>query len=87
MIWLITATNSKHCLVGLFCLQIPSTLAQFPAHLWSSKLRRIALGDYLARVFATEANRASAAAQGQAAGWHGAKGGDVTVDKPGDKSS
>ncbi|WIA16375.1 hypothetical protein OEZ85_013071 [Tetradesmus obliquus] len=64
-------------------VQMPATVAALPPELWSSKLRRIALGDWLARKLAAEANRASAAAAGQAQGWHGAKGGDVTVDLPG----
>jgi hypothetical protein len=62
---------------------MPAAVAALPPDLWSSKLRRIALGDWLARKLAAEANRASAAAAGQAQGWHGAKGGDVTVDLPG----
>jgi hypothetical protein len=67
----------------LLPLQVPAAVAALPPELWSSKLRRIALGDWLARKLAAEANRASAAAAGQAQGWHGAKGGDVTVDMPG----
>lgn len=63
--------------------QVPAASAQLPPHLHSSKLRRTALADWLARAFAGEANRVSAAAAGQARGWHGAKGGDVTVDMPG----
>ncbi|KAF6256247.1 hypothetical protein COO60DRAFT_1640911 [Scenedesmus sp. NREL 46B-D3] len=65
-------------------VQVPAAVAALPPELWSSKLRRIALADWLARKLAAEANRASAAAAGQAQGWHGAKGGDVTVDLPGE---
>lgn len=73
----------SHHVLSLTTLQMPATVAALPPELWSSKLRRIALGDWLARKLAAEANRASAAAAGQAQGWHGAKGGDVTVDLPG----
>lgn len=64
-------------------LQVPPASAQLPPQLHSSKTRRIALADWLARKLSSEANRASAAAAGQAQGWHGAKGGDVHVDMPG----
>jgi hypothetical protein len=63
--------------------QVPPPSAQLPHELYCSKLRRVALGDWLARKLSAEANRASAAAAGQASGWHGAKGGDVHVDQPG----
>jgi hypothetical protein len=63
--------------------QVPPPSAQLPHEVYSSKLRQVALGDWLARKLSAEANRASAAAAGQASGWHGAKGGDVHVDAPG----
>jgi hypothetical protein len=64
-------------------LQVEPSAAQFPGHLWSSKLRRVALADWLARKLGAEANRASAESAGQGGGWHGVKGGEVSVDVPG----
>lgn len=58
-------------------------MAQLPEQFFATRLRRTALADWLTRRFGAEANRASAAAAGQARGWHGAKGGDVVVDVPG----
>jgi hypothetical protein len=78
-----TMLSSCCNVLSLLRTQVPAAVAALPPELWSSKLRRIALGDWLARKLAAEANRASAAAAGQAQGWHGAKGGDVTVDMPG----
>jgi hypothetical protein len=63
--------------------QVAPAAAQLPAQLYASRLRRTALADWLTRRLGAEANRASAAAAGQAQGWHGAKGGDVHVDVPG----
>jgi hypothetical protein len=63
--------------------QVPPAAAALPPELRSTRLRRTALADWLTRRLGAEANRASAAAQGQAQGWHGAKGGDVHVDVPG----
>lgn len=85
--------SGKHVLPGavgwfsvlllLLSFQVPPSAAQLPTETYSSKLRRVALADWLARRLSAEANRASAAAAGQSAGWHGAKGGDVHVDMPG----
>lgn len=89
----VVLTALAACFVSYVCVgavphtQVPAAVAKFPAELWSSKLRRIALGDWLARKLAAEANRASAAAAGQSQGWHGAKGGDVCVDLPGGSGS
>eukprot|EP00775_Hariotina_reticulata_P003955 gene3955-4208_t len=64
-------------------VQVQPSAAQFPDHLWSSKLRRVALADWLARRLGVEANRASAECAGRQGGWHGVKGGEVRVDVPG----
>lgn len=76
-------TYKDNPLTAHTALQVPAANAQLPPQLYSSKLRRVALADLLARKLSSEANRASATAAGQASGWHGAKGGDVHVDMPG----
>ncbi len=66
-------------------MQLPATSAGYPPELWQQggRVRRVALCDWLARRLAALANTATADARTQAAGWHGAKGGDVLVDRPG----
>lgn len=56
----------------------------FPPALWDTSVRRFALRDYLTRRFG-EAVRAAGGdvAAGGGGGWHGAKGGDMCVDRPG----
>ncbi len=61
-------------------VSVPAAAAAFPRDLYSSPVRRVALRDWLARRFGAVANTATAQNK---AGWHGAKGGDVSVDAPG----
>ncbi|EPQ59969.1 hypothetical protein GLOTRDRAFT_112790 [Gloeophyllum trabeum ATCC 11539] len=59
-------------------LHVDHTTAQFPPSLYSTPTRTIALCDYLTRVvsvFSSEATRSK--------NWHGAKGGYITIDTPG----
>jgi hypothetical protein len=74
------------CFLGV-CLQLPAEVAGFPDTHLSSKVRRTAVADYLTRQLAAAANTVSAQSQNAAAGWHGAKGGDVQVDMPGEISN
>ena len=64
-------------------IQVPNALASFPPELFSSRARARALCDYLVRTFsrAVTGNRLDQKAGGGS--WHGAKGGDVEVDTPG----
>ncbi|KAJ0392106.1 hypothetical protein P43SY_006081 [Pythium insidiosum] len=57
--------------------------ARFPSEMVASKIRNIALCDYLTRQFADSARRAGADAKTRSSSWHGAKGGDMTIDTPG----
>ncbi|TFK56335.1 hypothetical protein OE88DRAFT_1740725, partial [Heliocybe sulcata] len=59
-------------------LRIDHATAKFPSSLHSTRTRTTALCDYLTRtvsVFSTEASKSN--------NWHGAKGGDLSIDKPG----
>ena len=65
-------------------VSIPSHAAALPPPLFSTTpIRRIALADFLTRSFAA-AERASAGdVRAGSGGWHGAKGGEISVDCPG----
>ncbi|KAI8472241.1 MAG: hypothetical protein J3K34DRAFT_213442 [Monoraphidium minutum] len=60
-------------------VRVPAAVAGFPSHLWAGRVRKVALCDWLARRFSTLANTATRQNQ---QGWHGAKGGDVSMDAP-----
>lgn len=64
-------------------ISVPNALARFPAALYASRARERALCDFLARAFSRKVtgNRLDQKAGGGS--WHGAKGGDVEVDTPG----
>ncbi|GBF88111.1 hypothetical protein Rsub_00823 [Raphidocelis subcapitata] len=73
-------------------VRVPAATAGLPpALLQGGRARAVALRDWLARRFAAVANTATRQARAGAssspswnqAGWHGAKGGDITVDAPG----
>ena len=57
--------------------------AHFPPETYSTKLRRIALADFLTRRFCAVAARYRASQRAGGQGWHGAKGGDISMDCPG----
>ena len=64
-------------------LRVPQATANFPPETFSSRSRKTALCDLLTRTF-----HAVAAGQGMdqhtgGGGWHGAKGGELLIDCPG----
>lgn len=63
--------------------KIQQSVAGFPPELYSSKVRNIALCDYLTRRFGAVVKRAGADVRTQSGGWGGAKGGEMSVDQPG----
>jgi len=67
---------------------IPSKAAGFPEVVASSPARRRALCDYLARCIAKFAghNGLDRVMDSGGGGWHGAKGGDLKIDAPGQQT-
>ncbi|RHY36253.1 hypothetical protein DYB38_011933 [Aphanomyces astaci] len=65
-----------------FHVVLDASSARYPTDMLSTKSRRISVADFLARQFvrATRARGADARVGGQ--GWHGAKGGDLSMDCP-----
>ncbi|KAL4100387.1 hypothetical protein PRIC1_008181 [Phytophthora ramorum] len=57
--------------------------AAFPAEMHVDKTRNVALCDYLTRAFAASARQAGADAKTVSNSWQGAKGGDISIDAPG----
>ncbi|DBA04421.1 TPA: hypothetical protein N0F65_010017, partial [Lagenidium giganteum] len=62
---------------------VAAASAAFPKDMFTSKIRNIALCDYLTRTFSDSARRAGADAKAVSSSWHGAKGGDISIDTPG----
>ncbi|KAG7393473.1 hypothetical protein PHYBOEH_006061 [Phytophthora boehmeriae] len=62
---------------------VAASSAAFPEEMYSVKTRKIALCDYLTRQFAASARRAGADAKTVSSSWQGAKGGDISIDAPG----
>jgi predicted ABC-class ATPase len=65
-----------------FRVQIPHSVACIPSELWNTRTREIATRDYLARTFADAVAKAGGDIRQSSQGWHGAKGGEMTVDRP-----
>ncbi|RLN98026.1 hypothetical protein BBJ28_00016316, partial [Nothophytophthora sp. Chile5] len=57
--------------------------AGFPEEMHLSTIRNVALCDYLTRQFAASARSAGADAKTVSSSWQGAKGGDISIDAPG----
>ncbi|KAL3668503.1 hypothetical protein V7S43_006585 [Phytophthora oleae] len=57
--------------------------AAFPVEMYQDKTRNVALCDYLTRVFAASARSCGADAKTHSNFWQGAKGGDISIDTPG----
>lgn len=57
--------------------------AAFETAMYATKIRNVALCDYLTRSFAATARSAGADAKATSSSWHGAKGGDMSIDAPG----
>lgn len=66
-----------------FHVIIPPAIAGFPRELHATKIRNIALCDYLTRQFALSARGAGADQRTESRGWSGEKGGEITTDEPG----
>ncbi|KAG0144401.1 hypothetical protein CROQUDRAFT_660072 [Cronartium quercuum f. sp. fusiforme G11] len=69
-------------------LRISLSRAQhcWPSQLYSSPIRRIALADWLTRRLASSIKPQNGAGPSQiSGGWHGPKGGDFTIDIPGEQ--
>lgn len=64
-------------------MQVLPQAASFPKDLWQSSIRRTALCDYLTRSFGEAVSAAGANVRTEGGGWHGQKGGEMTVDIPG----
>ncbi|CAL8468571.1 g8111 [Coccomyxa elongata] len=64
-------------------VQVSPQAALFPRDLWQSLIRRTALCDYLTRSFGEAVSAAGADVRTESSGWHGQKGGEMTVDTPG----
>lgn len=62
---------------------VPGAIAGYPSDLYSTRVRRMALCDYLTRTFARVVAAAGADVRAQSGGWQGEKGGEMTVDAPG----
>ena len=62
--------------------QVSPQAALFPRDLWQSQIRRTALCDYLTRSFGKAVSAAGADVRTESGGWHGQKGGEMTVDTP-----
>lgn len=58
-------------------------MAAIPIWLFSNKVRRTALADFLTRRFGEVVKEASGDVQAEGDGWHEVKGGAITVDRPG----
>lgn len=64
-------------------MQVSPQAARFPRDLWDAPIRRTALCDFLTRSFGKAVSRAGADVRTEGGGWHGQKGGEMTVDTPG----
>jgi len=62
---------------------VPSSYAQFPAESYSTKIRAIALSDYLNRALSAACIGLGADQAAGGGGWSGAKGGDIRIEAPG----
>ncbi|KAI3425930.1 hypothetical protein D9Q98_007902 [Chlorella vulgaris] len=62
---------------------LPAALAALPAQLVCSRTRRTAVCDYLTRSFGAAVAASGGDIRQQSGGWQGEKGGEMSVDKPG----
>ncbi|CAM9766723.1 unnamed protein product [Scytosiphon promiscuus] len=66
-----------------FHVVVPGAVAGFPAEAFSTKVRKVALCDFLTRRFLEAARQDGADQKAGGGGWGGAKGGEITIDEPG----
>lgn len=59
---------------------VPAAVAALPPALWSSRIRRVAVCDYLTRSFGAAVRASGGDVRAQGGGWHGEKGGEMEVD-------
>ena len=62
---------------------VPASAAQFPAEAYSTKIRAIALSDYLNRALSAACVSLGADQAASGGGWSGAKGGNIQISCPG----
>ena len=62
---------------------VNNQVAAFPPEAYSNKVRRIALSDFITRAFCAAVKKYNADIRTGGNGWHGAKGGDLLMDCPG----
>lgn len=65
------------------CWKIQQNVAGFSPELYNTRTRKMALCDYLTRTFGSVVRRAGADVRTQGGGWSGEKGGEMSVDQPG----
>ena len=65
-----------------FRVQVPHEVSGIPHELWNNKVRAVATRDFLARTFADIVSKAGGDIRRSSSGWHGAKGGEMTIDRP-----
>jgi len=66
-----------------FRVRVPQSVAKFPAAAYNSKIRNVALCDYLTRQLCQAVSAGGLDNAAENRGWHGSKGGDVRVETPG----
>ena len=64
-------------------IRVPLAVAGLPASAFTTKARSTAAADFLARLFARLVARNGADRRAGGGGWKGAKGGDLTIERPG----
>lgn len=62
---------------------VPASCAQFPAESYSTKIRAVALSDYLNRALSAACVGLGADQAAGGGGWSGSKGGDIQIEAPG----
>eukprot|EP00920_Eleutheroschizon_duboscqi_P007018 GHVT01016272.1.p1 GENE.GHVT01016272.1~~GHVT01016272.1.p1 ORF type:complete len:646 (-),score=22.36 GHVT01016272.1:1381-3318(-) len=66
-----------------FRLRLRQDDARFPAELWNSNIRNVALCDYLTRRFSEATKKSGIDVANSGHGWSAAKGGDIQIVNPG----
>ena len=80
---IVNAQSDAYAAPSRALIQLPlSSCANIPAELLSSKIRRVALADFMARRFVKLCAALGADVKEGGGGWSGAKGGDIQMDKP-----
>ncbi|KAJ3088588.1 hypothetical protein HK102_008406 [Quaeritorhiza haematococci] len=64
-------------------VRVPQSVARFPSGTYTTSTRRIALEHLLTQKFWSYVHKSRFDVANQGGGWHGSKGGDFNIDKPG----